>query len=240
MKITFIKHSSFAVELERHILLFDYYGEGKLPEWSRDKTLYVLNSHKHADHFNLCIFELRKQYPKIHFFLGSDIRLSERYLQRNHITIDRDREITHLSKRIVLEYEPEMKIRTLRSTDAGVAFVIQCEGKDIYHAGDLNWWHWELESAAFNEAQKTKYQEEIMQIAGEHFDVAFVPLDGRLEAAYYWGMDFLLGQIDAEAVFPMHMWEDFSYIRRYKKEKHTASDRLVEIIEEGQIFDTLR
>ncbi len=34
------------------------------------------------------------------------------------------------------------EIRTLRSTDEGVAFVVHYAGKTIYHAGDLNWWHW--------------------------------------------------------------------------------------------------
>ena len=37
------------------------------------------------------------------------------------------------------------EIRTLRSTDEGVAFVVHYAGKTIYHAGDLNWWHWEGE-----------------------------------------------------------------------------------------------
>lgn len=240
MRITFIKHSCFSVELERHILLFDYYGEGSLPEWDTNKTLYVLNSHKHADHFNLCIFKLREKYPKIHFFLGTDIRLSERYLERNHVVIDRDKEITHLSKRIELVYEPEMQIRTLKSTDVGVAFAIQCENKNIYHAGDLNWWHWEGESEAFNKAQKRNYQEEIAQLAEQHFDVAFVPLDGRLESAYYLGMDYFLSTVDVDVAFPMHMWEDFSYIARYKKEGHMAADKLVNIEREGQYFDILR
>ena len=36
-----------------------------------------------------------------------------------------------------------MKIKTLESSDIGVAFLIEIEGKVIYHAGDLNWWHWD-------------------------------------------------------------------------------------------------
>lgn len=239
MKITFIKHSCFSVELERHVLLFDYYGEGSLPEWDKNKTIYVLNSHKHADHFNLCIFELRDKYPDIHFFLGTDIRLSERYLERNHVVIDRDKEITHLAKRITLSYEPEFTVRTLKSTDVGVAFVIQCENVTIYHAGDLNWWHWEGESAAFNDAQKTNYQEEIAQLSGECFDIAFIPLDGRLENAYYMGMDYFLQNVEVKKVFPMHMWDDFSYIARYKKEGYAGADKLVDIEEDGQVWTGL-
>ncbi len=36
MKITYIHHSSFCVELENSILLFDYF-KGELPEFNKDK-----------------------------------------------------------------------------------------------------------------------------------------------------------------------------------------------------------
>lgn len=237
MKVTFITHSCFSVELERHILLFDYYGKGKLPDWDQNKTLYVLNSHKHADHFNLCIFDLKKRYTKIHVFLGSDIRLSENYLQRHHVELDKDIDTTHLGNHVELEYEPEFYIRTLKSTDIGVAFVIRCEDKEIYHAGDLNWWHWEGEDVSFNEAQKKNYQQEITSIADIYFDVAFVPLDGRLEQGYYLGMEYFLSKVSVDRVFPMHMWKDFSYIERYKNEKHIGAEKLADIKKDGQVFE---
>ena len=41
MKVTFIYHSAFLVELERCSLLFDWYG-GDLPKIDRTKPLYVL------------------------------------------------------------------------------------------------------------------------------------------------------------------------------------------------------
>ena len=34
----------------------------------------------------------------------------------------------------------QLLIRTLHSTDFGVAFLVRFHGKWIYHAGDLNWW----------------------------------------------------------------------------------------------------
>ena len=35
-------------------------------------------------------------------------------------------------------------IETLKSTDEGVAYIVHSDGITIYHAGDLNWWHWTL------------------------------------------------------------------------------------------------
>ena len=53
-------------------------------------------------------------------------------------------------KRTVWQLSPQMtleikgaRIQTLPSTDEGIAFLISYQGHVIYHAGDLNWWHWE-------------------------------------------------------------------------------------------------
>ena len=59
MKVTYIYHSSFAVELEKSMLIFDYYGKGDLPERPAGKQVYFLNSHSHPDHFSKTIFNLR-------------------------------------------------------------------------------------------------------------------------------------------------------------------------------------
>ena len=72
MKITYIHHSAFLVETESAYLLFDYF-QGKLPEFSEEKPLYVFASHRHPDHFSKVIFELEEKHPKIHYILAFDI-----------------------------------------------------------------------------------------------------------------------------------------------------------------------
>ena len=61
MKITYISHSGFAVELENHIFLFDYY-KGEIPKFDPKKSIVVFASHVHHDHYVEEIFELREQY----------------------------------------------------------------------------------------------------------------------------------------------------------------------------------
>lgn len=243
MLVTYLYHSGFAVELEKHVLVFDYYsGETgsevyisetgmpqkiELPVWNKDKQIAVFVSHKHHDHFDMKIFDMAKQYPHIHFFLGSDVKLSERYLERNGVNPAVKEKLTNIGKNRCLESAEiasvagitdmkDIKIETLRSTDAGVAFLVQTEGKSFYHAGDLNWWHWEGESDLFNTNMERAYRKEIDSIAGRHFDVAFVPLDPRLERAYDYGMDYFLAKVQADYVFPMHMWGQYDFIMRYK------------------------
>lgn len=237
MKVTYIYHSGFAVELRSCVLLFDYY-MGKLPAWDKDKKIYVFASHKHKDHFSLKIFDLASQYKEIHFFLGSDVKLSERYLERNHISSDVREKITNVGKNKRLTFD-NIEILTLRSTDAGVAFIVWAEDKCIYHAGDLNWWHWEGEPYPFNEDMAKNYKREIDSIQGMHFDAAFVPLDPRLMNAYTLGMDYFLAHTEAAKVFPMHMWEEYEYIGKYKQTDtgRGYKEKIAEISGPGQEFD---
>ncbi len=69
MRVTYIGHSGFSVELESHILLFDYY-EGTMPEFDPAKKLLVFASHSHPDHFNRdpeacgCVSECGIYFPE--------------------------------------------------------------------------------------------------------------------------------------------------------------------------------
>mgnify|MGYP000538470716 CR=1 FL=1 len=68
VKITYISHSCFAVELEHSVLVFDYY-QGELPLWNPEKTIYVFVSHRHYDQFfqgNLSVDRAVSKNP-IHF-----------------------------------------------------------------------------------------------------------------------------------------------------------------------------
>ena len=49
MKVTYLEHSGFLVELEDSCLLFDYY-RGELPGLDPDKKMLVFVSHAHYDH----------------------------------------------------------------------------------------------------------------------------------------------------------------------------------------------
>ena len=66
MKITYIHHSSFYVETDSASLLFDYF-QGSLPEFPKEKSLYVFASHRHGDHFSEVIFDLAEKHENIVF-----------------------------------------------------------------------------------------------------------------------------------------------------------------------------
>ena len=207
MKVTYIFHSSFAVELEENVLIFDYYGEVDLARIPDGKKVWFLNSHAHQYHFQRKILELKAVFPDAEYILSRDIRFRPEE-RKDWIHSVRARE----------EYEfGALKVRTLRSTDMGVAYVVRADGKKIYHAGDLNWWHWDGEDKAWNNNMAANYKREVDKLEGEELDAAFVPLDPRLGDAYCWGMKYFLEHVHAEAVFPMHCWGDYSVCRKVRK-----------------------
>lgn len=220
------------------ILLFDYY-TGKLPAWQKEKLLLVFASHSHPDHFNPRILKLAQEYPRIHYFFGNDIRLGEKWLASREIDPSVKEKVTKLSGGRETDFEDgaeRVRVRTLKSTDMGVAFLVEAEGRRIYHAGDLNWWHWAGEPDADNEAMGAAYRKEIDSMAGQHFDLAFVPLDPRQEECFFWGMNYFLEKTDSPVVFPMHMWGKYETVGQYKRlpQAQGFSERVVDVEKGGQ------
>lgn len=224
MKVTYLGHSGFFVEMEDACFLFDYY-KGELPEADRGKKLFVFVSHGHYDHYRKEIFSLRDQYEQVRCLISSDIFVRE---AEDILSVKPNEETEVLGCRI----------RTLRSTDEGVAFLLKYRGRTIYHAGDLNWWHWEEETEEYNTAMRRAYQSEINKLQGEKIDLAFVPVDPRLGEQYCWGLDCFMKRTDTKRVFPMHFWDNYAVFDRLALEKcaQDYEDRIIRIEREGQSF----
>ena len=133
-----------------------------------------------------------------------------------------------------------MVVDTLRSNDAGVAYFVKTDGLTIYHAGDLNWWNVEGRGELYGEQYGREYKRELRHIENKHIDIAFVILDPRMgEEGYYLGMDYFIKNIEAEYIFPMHMWGQYDWINRFKKRPDIVMlrDRIVDIDQENLIFE---
>lgn len=225
IKVTYLEHSGFIAEYEDVVLVFDYY-TGKLPEYDETKKIYVLSSHAHYDHFQNVVFDWAKKYNYVRYILSDDIH-SKGPVDKT-IYVGENKEIQ----------VDDLEIRTLHSTDEGVAFLVRVKDKVFYHAGDLNWWHWEEEDdEEWNEPMRKAYQGEIAKLAGEKIDVAFVPLDMRQEEQYYWGMDYYMKHTDTRVVFPMHMWGYEAWDKLMANpESESYRDKVMHITGPGQTF----
>lgn len=227
-KVTFIYHSGFAVETPECSLLFDYY-RGTIPEFSKEKPLYVFSSHRHSDHFNFAVFELAEKYPHIKYLLSNDIgkKYKKKYLlEKKKLSEEVCEKITWMKENECWSDE-FAEVRTILSTDIGVAFLVREKktGKLIYHAGDLNWWTWEGETEQEYQAMKEKFCSSMADIRKQitdcasaepgRIDLAFLPLDPRQKEKYALGFDYFMRNIPVKYAFPMHAFGDYSVIPKF-------------------------
>lgn len=221
--ITYIYHSGFAVETNESCLVFDYYaGSVNL----RDKSTYVFCSHNHADHYNAKIFTWLDKVADIQYILSSDI-ISDKHLpaQKDKIVF-----IEPYEEKII----KNIYIKTFGSTDEGISFLVQCDGINIFHAGDLNWWHWDDDiPEAIKEAEQG-FREEIAIIKEEHIDIAFFPVDPRLGQNYYIGAELFINEIKPRFFIPMHFWDNYEIIGKLKEKMKASPTQIIEISCRGQ------
>ena len=129
-------------------------------------------------------------------------------------------------------------VRTMKSTDEGVAFLVECGGKRIYHAGDLNNWVWSGEPEADNLRMSENYRLELEKMKGNHVDVAFVPLDPRQEGDFYGAWTALCTRWARMWYSPCISGETFTVTDKLKQLECSADyrSRVMEIHRCGEEF----
>lgn len=219
MKTTYIHHSCFLAETTTCYFLFDY-EKGHLPAMDVTKPIFVLSSHAHYDHYNADVFAmLRGQgMQTVYAILSDDIEAPTGV------------DVMQVSPNKEYGLCLGQKLTTFRSTDVGVAFLIEDAGEMIYHAGDLNDWVWEGESDAYNEQMTADYREQLNLLSGylngRTIDVAFVVLDPRQEKNYDRGLCYFLEHIPTDKVYPMHYWDNPKVIDAFIKEHPEYKDKI--------------
>ena len=155
--IYFLHHSGFIYENETSLLVFDFYKdpEDRLETLLKDSTkkLYFFVSHYHADHFNR---DIRRWEER-----------AEAYIMHKNCWLTMDREE---KKHLMVPGDTltigDLTVTMYGSTDEGGSFLVKCGGKTIFHAGDLNWWHWAGEPAADNLAARQNFFDNTAAVFG--------------------------------------------------------------------------
>lgn len=191
----FLHHSGFMLELETMILVFDYYLdplkrlEDRLEK--TDKPVYFFVSHVHGDHFNRAIRKFEK-------------RASGYFLHRDcHLALA-DESLLHEMDVGETVNEGPLSVHMYGSTDAGGSYMVEAEGLTIFHAGDLNWWHWAGEGDSENREARDWFFRELSRIKEKEVDIAMLPVDARQQAAREWGVKAYLSHFSAGLLIPMH------------------------------------
>jgi len=211
MKLTYIYHSGFAIEGDGFTIVIDYYKDSsgnysggvvhdRLLKCSG--RLYVLASHAHPDHFNPQILEWENERQDICYVLSKDI--SDRRKVEN-------KRVVWLDKGDVYK-DDRLSIRAFGSTDLGISFLIEAGGKTVFHAGDLNNWHWKEESTPEEVCEaEAAFLKELGDIASytKAVDVAIFPVDPRLGKEYMLGGRQFVDCIKTGLFVPMHFGEAY-------------------------------
>ncbi len=247
MKVTYIGHSGFLVETGIANLLFDYY-KGTIPQMNNDFPVFVFISHKHGDHYNPDVFKLANQYSNIHYFISNDIELSEKIVNDYELTQEFiDDKVTIIPpglKRIVSvghndDESNYFTLETIKSTDQGLAFLLNVEGKRIYHAGDLNSWVWEGDTKQQFNNMSALFKRAMEKIGGRDIYLAFAPLDPRQGQYYKLGMDYLLNAAPITYAVPMHMWGEYDLVDQYEEERLTKElpTKIIKLTNEKPVIE---
>jgi len=233
--IVHLSHSSFLIEIENNILIFDYFDDtaatpqrnmknGVLSseDFKTDKNIFVFVTHSHGDHYNPIIFQWEKVNPNIKYILSSDIK--------DEIKEDR---FYYMDAYENLKIE-DINIKTYGSTDKGVSFLVNVDGINIFHGGDLNWWHWKSFTKEQLKQEEEDFKREVNKIAGENIDIAFIPVDPRLEEFYHLAGVYFAEKIKPKFLVPMHFRDNFYICKEFVKQLTNSPVKVVELTNVGQ------
>lgn len=256
MELIYIYHSGFALLGDGFTVIMDYYRDSAdanaqaslqqlmdgLSESApsvqprgvvheeilhRPGKLYVLSSHFHPDHFNKEVLEWRTERPDIIYIFSKDIWRHRRAAKEDAIWLKKGE-----------TYEDEtLKVHAFGSTDVGSSFLVEAAGKKIFHAGDLNNWHWKGESteAEWRGAEKNFLHEVDYIYAYTHeVDVAMFPIDPRLGKDYMRGAEQFVKKIKNHIFVPMHFAPQFKEANAFRTFAEACGVRFVSLTHNGQ------
>lgn len=234
IKINYLFNSGFIVETENHLLIFDYFKDSPVSgeknrrngaigkeDLNTDKGIVVFSSHSHRDHFNPVIFEWRNIRPNIKYVLSSDI---EEVKKENINFISAYEEL-------ILE---DVYIKAYGSTDMGISFFVKVDGITLFHSGDLNWWYWWDDTEGEIQQAERWFKDEINKIKGEKIDIAFFPVDPRLEHNYAVGGEYFIREINPQIFIPMHFGENYQITENFADRMNGSNSRVITIACRGE------
>ena len=204
MKVTYLEHSGFVIEDGRRAYVFDYWKDpaGVIDTLvAQGYELHVFVSHIHHDHYVKSIF---KYLPYIHSVWYHEDVPALRDAQAVSDQSMQDCMIFHsMSVGDTLEADG-LTVTMFGSTDEGGSFLVDTGVHRIFHAGDLNWWHWSGDTPENIAEAKALKEKEFAPLIGLSVDIMMFPVDARLEVAREWGALEVLGIMNTKLFIPMH------------------------------------
>lgn len=226
--IDYLGGSGFLVGLGDTGMLFDASEHGSdqrmLPDravLSAFKRLYVFISHHHEDHFSPAVYDLCGSDAV--YIVGFDVPEPYRGVR--------------MSPGEERGFGP-VSVHAYGSTDDGVSFLVTYAGIVLFHAGDLNLWHWRDESSITEiEAAEKAFYACVAPIPQQKIDVAFFPVDPRQGSMYDAGAGYFVMTVKPRFMVPMHFQGRADVAMRFSVTGETPYTKIVPLQEPGDHID---
>ena len=224
--VEYLGGSGFLVTIGETGFLFDASEHGPdkriLPE--KDvlrgyRKLYVFVSHRHSDHFSETIYDLCGEDAV--YIVGFDLPQPHRGVRMNPGET---------------QGFGSVQVKAFGSTDEGVSFLVEYAGISIFHAGDLNLWHWRQESTLREiEAAEAAFYKAVEPIRSYHIDVCMFPVDPRQGMMYDAGANHFILTMKPRVFIPMH-WQDRPEVAiEYARRTRNPQTEVVALTKAGTI-----
>lgn len=244
--VTYIYHSCYTVEIGDYFLIFDYFkGILNIPD---DKNVIFISTHGHEDHYTSEILKVPNM-DQMTYILSSDIGELKKneniiYIKDNKLGVEQLKSLYNSSNvhfvrkdkiyNIKLTNGNSIMVKTYGSTDLGISILVNIEGVNIFHAGDLNFWAWPDNDDATMKEEHDTYLAEIEKIKKENIDIAFVPIDYRLGENYDKGAEIFIEEVAPQVLFPMHSGSHEDITIKFVKEHSFKNTFVRSIFEQNQ------
>lgn len=232
LKLTYYHNSGFSVQVGGTLLIFDYW-EGENQSLSPAnrisetflqafEQIFVFVSHAHPDHFDPVIYQWYKHGLPVSYIVSHDMPVGTR---GSRLAPLQEKQLTQ-----------DIKVKAFGSTDLGVSYLVTVYGMTIFHAGDLNLWHWRAESTLkeIEEAENAFY-EAMEPLRHEKIDVAMFPVDPRQGYMYDAGANHFIMSEKPRVFIPMH-WQDRPEVAiEYARRTRNPQTEVVALTKAGTI-----
>lgn len=226
--VTYLGGSGFLISLGETGMLFDASEHGVDKRLLPDKAqlaafskLYVFISHRHDDHFSPTVYDLCGENAV--YIVGYDLPQPHRGVR---MSPGDERGFGAVN------------VHAYGSTDEGVSFLITYAGITLFHAGDLNLWHWRDESSVTEiEAAEKAFYDCVAPIPKQQIDVAFFPVDPRQGSMYDAGAGYFVMTVKPRIFIPMHFQGRSDVAMRFSITGETPHTKIVALQEAGDHID---
>ena len=230
LDVTYYYHSGFSCAMDDVLLVFDYWlGEQSWPPMearmttqylSRFREVYVFISHSHPDHFDPVVYEWSGAVPVVYvisddmpgYAMGTRVKSGDTLTLSDNVTV-----------------------HVYDSTDLGVSFLVDVCGVRVFHAGDLNFWHWREESTVQEiEEAEDAFTAAVAPIAGESVDLAMFPVDPRQGSLFDAGVNYFIMTVKPRLLVPMHFFGRADSAVEFARRSRSAQTEIIALTRPGE------